>query len=107
MIPDIHGSFLCALLGVFDATFPFQHRPTFVVILRKFAKDRFEIYLAVSQGAKSPSAVDPTLIATVNTLFTGWIEFSIFCMKHFNSLVIVVDIFQVVETLQNKMRRVI
>src|SRR5665213_2355997 len=42
------GPFAGAILGMFKSTFPFQHRPSWKIILRKFTKNTFKINLPVA-----------------------------------------------------------
>src|ERR1700749_1339095 len=99
MVPDKHSSFLCSVFCIFDTTLPLQDGPTFIIVLRHFAEDRFEINLAISQRAKSSGPIDPALITAVNSLLPCWIEFRILYMKHSYPFVIVIDVVKIIEAL--------
>src|SRR5450755_1374614 len=92
---------------MFEAAFPFEYGPSSKIVLCKFAKDGFEIHLSVTERTKPAGTVDPALVSAVYSLFSGRIEFRVFHMEHPDSFVIIINIGEVVELLQNKMRGII
>src|SRR5690242_9167674 len=86
-----------ALLATLYTAFPLEHRPSFKSVLRKFGEDAFEVDLPVTQRAKSPRAVDPRLVAAVNTLPARGMEFRVLHMEHLDVIMIKIDVLQVVE----------
>ena len=103
---DEWGAFGGALFGAFDAAFPFEDGPTGEIVLRQLGKDGGEIDLAVAERTEAAGAIDPRLIAAVDALAAGGAELSVLDVKHLDALVIEVDVFEVVELLQNEMARV-
>ena len=61
---------------------------------------------AVAQRAEAAGAIDPGLIAAVNTLPTGRIELGILDVEHADNLLIDIDKLQIVELLQHHMARI-
>ena len=66
-----------------------------------------DLRLAISQRTKPSCPVDPALITTVYTLFTCRVKLRVFYMEHPDPLMIIIDVLQVIEALQYKMRRII
>src|SRR5580704_5340995 len=107
MVFDEGGAFPGSVFRTLEAAFPFENSPAFIIIGGQFAENRFEVDLAVTQGAKAARAVEPGLVAAVDSLATGGIEFGILYMEHADAVVIDIDIFEVVEALEYEVRRVI
>src|ERR1700694_3555316 len=82
------SAFRGALLRALDAAFPFEDGPTVEIVLRELRENAREIYLAVAGGSKTPSTIDPRLIAAVDALPPSGIELCIFDVKHFDAFVI-------------------
>ena len=64
--------FAGAVLGVFQAAFPFDHGPAVIAVLGQLGEDAAEIDLAVTGGAEAAGAVDPGLEAAVDALGGRW-----------------------------------
>ena len=64
------------------------------------AEDGFEVYLPITGGAETAGAIDPALVATIDTGPARWIELGIFDMEGFDTLVIKINELNVVELLQ-------
>ena len=107
MVFDEGCTFPGSVFRVFDAAFPFQHRPAFEVILGKFAENGLEIDLSVPEGAEASCPIDPALVAAIYALFAGRVEFCVLDMEHADAFVVDIDIFQIIQALQDEMRRVI
>ena len=106
MFADEGGAFACTVFGVFQAAFPLQHSPTPVTVLRKLAEDGAKINLPITKRAEAPGPVDPRLEATIHTLAPVRAEFGILDMEGLDTVVIEVNVFQIVELLKHKMARV-
>src|SRR5690606_4496936 len=100
-------AFACPVFGMFDATFPFHHRPTFEIVLRELAEYFFEVNLPVAGRAISACAVEPTLVTAKCSLSPGGIKFRVLYMKCFDAFVIKVDVFDVIELLQYEVRWIV
>jgi len=107
MFSDKGGAFAGSVLGVFETTLPFEHSPAFEVILGELTENGFEIDLPVAQGAEASGAVHPALVAAIYALPAGGIKFGVLDMEHADAFVVDIDIFQVVETLQDEMGGVV
>ena len=103
---DEGGAFGGALFGGLDAAFPFEDGPAGEIVLRQLGKDCGEIDLAVTERAEAAGAIDPGLIAAVDTLPAAGAELGILDVKHLDALVVEVDVFEIVELLQNKVARI-
>ena len=101
------GAFGGALLGALDAAFPFQYGPAWKIVLGELREDSFEIDLAIAQGAESSGAIDPGLKASVDALAACRKELGILHVKHFNAVVIEVDVFEIVELLDDEVARIV
>src|ERR1700686_740610 len=99
-------AFRGALLRALDAAFPFEDGPTVEIVLRELRENAREIYLAIAGRPKRSGAIDPWLIAPGDALPACRIELCVFDVKHFDALVIEVNVLQIIELLQNKMARV-
>src|SRR5215212_4059465 len=100
-------SFPCTFFGMFYRTFPFHHCPTAIIILRQFAEYGLKVHLSIAKGTESSGPVYPTLVTSVNTLFSRGIEFCVFYMEHFYSFMIIINVGKVIQALQNKMTWII
>ena len=49
VIPDEFSPLPCAVLGVFQAAFPFQHGPALIIILGHFRENTGKIDLSITQ----------------------------------------------------------
>ena len=107
MLFDEFSAFSRTFFLILQATFPFHYGPTFVIVLRQFAKNGFKIDLTITRRTITPRTIEPTLITSKSALFSGGIEFSIFYMKRFNTFMLKIDILQVIQLLQYKMRRIV
>src|ERR1700722_14439751 len=104
MVFDKGGTFPGPVFRMFEAAFPFKNSPAFEIVLGELAENGSEVDLSVAEGAEAARAVDPGLVATVNALTAGGIELSVFDVKHADAFVVDVDIFEVVEALQDEVR---
>ena len=104
---DKGGAFAGAVFRMFEAALPFENSPAFEIVCGELAENGFEVDLSVAQGAEAARAVDPGLVAAIDALAAGGIEFGVLDMEHADAFVIDVDIFEVVEALQDEVRRVI
>ena len=96
-----------AVLGMLQRALPFEHRPAVVVVLRQLGEDAAEIDLPVAQRAEAAGPVDPALITRVDALAAGRIELGVLDVERLDALVIDVDEGQIVELLQQEVRRVV
>ena len=103
---DEGGAFGGALFGGLDAAFPFEDGPAGEIVLSQFGEDCGEIDLAVAERAEAAGAIDPRLKAAVDALATGRAELGVLDVKHLDALVVEVDVFEIVELLQDEVARV-
>ena len=75
--------------------------------MREPGEDRGEINLTITQRPKAARPRKPGLIAAVNSLAAIRPEFCVLHVKHFDSFVIDVDVFQIIELLQHEMTGII
>ena len=101
------GAFGGALLGALDAAFPFQYGPAWKIVLGELREDSFEVDLAIAQRAESSGAIDPGLKASVDALAACRKELGILHVKHFNAVVIEVDVLEIVELLDDEVARIV
>src|SRR5690606_35447773 len=87
--------------------FPLHHRPSLVIVFCQFGKYRFKVYLAIARTSIPTRSFQPTLVTAKCTLFARGIKLSIFYMKSSYALVVKIDIPDIVEALQHKMRGVV
>src|SRR5690348_737335 len=92
-----------SLFAALEAALPFEYSPTLVVILGQLGKNRGEVHLAVTQRTKTARAIDPGLITSVNALPAGRAKLRVLHVKHFDALMIEIDVLEVIELLQNEM----
>jgi hypothetical protein len=92
---------------VLQAAFPFQHRPAVIVVLRELGEDAGEIDLPVAERAEAAGAVDPALVAGIDALPAGRVELGVLDVKRLDALVVDVDEGEIVELLQQEVRRVV
>src|SRR5690554_2086020 len=95
------------LLRMLQATFPFQHRPARVIVLRHFGEDAPEINLSIAQRTKAPGAIDPVGIAAIDPLPAIGPELGVLYMEGTDALMIDVDKRQVVQLLQQKVAGIV
>src|SRR5215475_1137884 len=86
-------TFARALLAVFQATFPLEHRPTFEIVLREFRKDTAKIHLAIAERSEATGAGDPGLISAIDALASTRPKLSVLHVKHLDSVMVDVDEF--------------
>src|SRR5213083_2856018 len=96
-------AFRCALFAALDAAFPLEHCPTVKTVLRELGKNCFEVDLAIAGRAEPSGAIDPRLKTTVYALAAAGTELGVLYVKHFDSVVIEVDEFEIIELLQDEM----
>ena len=107
VVLDERRAFGRAVLGMLQAALPFEHRPAVVVVLRQLGEDAAEIDLPVAERAEAAGPVDPALIAGIDALPAGRIELGVLDVKRLDALVIDVDEGEIVELLQQEVRRVV
>ena len=107
MFGDEGGALGGALLGALDAALPFQYGPARKIVLGELREDSFEVDLAIAQRAESSGAIDPGLKAAVDALAACRKELGILHVKHFNAVVIEVDVFEIVELLDDEVARIV
>ena len=90
-----------------EAALPLQHGPAAVVVLRELGEDAAEVDLAVAQRAEAAGAFDPVLEAAIDALAAGRIELGVLDVERLDPLVVDVDEGEVVELLQQEVRRVV
>lgn len=76
-------------------------------MLGKLGEDAGKIHLAITQGPEPARAVDPALIAGIDALAAVRIELGILHVIGADALVIDVDERQIVELLQQEVRRIV
>ena len=67
VIFDERRALACALLGMLETAFPFQHGPAVEPVLRQLAEDTAEVDLPVAERAEPSGPIDPALVAAVDT----------------------------------------
>ena len=107
VVLDEGRAFGRAVLGMLQAAFPFQHRPGIIAVLGELGEDAAEIDLPVAERAEAAGAVGPALVAGIDALPSGRIELGVLDVERLDPLVIDVDEFEIVELLQQEMRRVV
>src|SRR5450631_227226 len=100
-------AFARAILRVLERAFPLQHRPAVEVMGRKLGEDTAEINLSIAQRAKPPCPIHPALETTIDALPARGIEFRILHVEGLDALVIDVNIIEIVELLQQEVRRIV
>src|SRR5881394_2442067 len=100
-------AFARAILRVLEGAFPLQHRPAIEIMGCKLGEDTAEIDLSVAQRAEPPCPVHPALETAIYALPPGRIELRILDVKGFYAVVIDVDIIEIVELLQQEVRRIV
>src|SRR5262245_49888316 len=100
-------SFPGAVFRMFETTFPFHNSPSFIIILRQLAENSFKIHLPITGGTVTAGTVEPALITTKRSLFTGRIKFRILYMERLYSFMIEIDVLDIIQLLQYKMRRIV
>jgi hypothetical protein len=90
-----------------EAAFPFEHRPAVEAVLRELGENAGEIDLAVAQRAEAPGAVYPALVAGVDALAAGRVELGVLDVERLDALVVDVDEGEIVQLLQQEVRRVV
>lgn len=70
-------------------------------------RPRYQLELRVPEASEPPRTINPVGISAINTLPPSCVELSIFNMKCRNMLMIDVDKIQIVQLLQNEMRRIV
>src|SRR2546428_3600999 len=98
--------FRSSLLAALDTALPLQHRPTWKVMLRQLGKYRPKIHLSISQRPEPPRSIHPGLITPINALPPARTKLRILHVKHFDSLVVQIDEFQIIKLLQHEMARI-
>ena len=101
------GALARAVLGMLQAAFPFEHGPGVVVILRQLREDAGEVDLPVAERAEAPGPLDPGRIARIDALPPVRVELGVLDVERLDALVIDVDEVEIVELLQQKVRRVV
>src|SRR6185312_8636507 len=101
VLADEGCAFLRALLGVLDAALPFQHGPARVAVLGELAEDRAEVDLAVAQRTEAAGAIDPALVAAIDTGAAVGTELGVLHVEGADALVIEIDEGEVVQLLQH------
>src|SRR3569833_2492445 len=96
-----------ALLRRLDGALPLEHGPAVESILAQLREDRREIDLPIAQRAKAASAVHPALEAAIDALPAGRIELRVLDVEHPDSVVVNVDVVEIVELLQDEVARVV
>src|SRR5690606_10221727 len=76
-------------------------------IFGEFAEDGFEIHLPIARGTIAACTFQPALVAAKCALLTSFIELSVFYVEGFNPFVIEIDILDIIELLQYKMRGIV
>src|SRR5471032_245350 len=89
-----------ACFTVFQAAFPFQHRPTVKIVLRQLAENTVEINVPIAGRTKASRSVRPVLIAAIDAAAPTEQEFSILDMERLDTWVIAIDKPQIVHMLQ-------
>src|SRR5438105_9060664 len=100
-------AFARTVLRVLERAFPLQHRPAVEIIGCKLGEYAAEIDLSVTQRTKPPCPIDPALETSIDALPACRIEFRILDVEGLDALVIDVDVIEVVELLQQEVRRVV
>src|SRR5258708_31534202 len=91
-----------ALLGALYTAFPLENRPAVEIILCELGENAVEINLAIAGRTKTSGAIDPGLITTVDALASTGIKLRVFDVKHLDALMIKIEVFQIIELLQNE-----
>src|SRR5690606_2365318 len=100
------GALARAVLGMLQAALPLDDGPAVEVVGRELREDALEVDLAVARRAEAAGAIDPALVAAVDALPARRIELGVLDVKHADALVIDVDVLEIVEALQDVVRRV-
>src|SRR5205085_6654948 len=103
---DVAGDEWCSLcrtlFRALDAAFPLQHGPALESVLRQLGENPCEVYLPIPRRTKSSGALQPRLKTAVHALFAAGPELRVLHVEDFDSLVIKIDVFQIIELLQHK-----
>src|SRR5204862_1522143 len=91
-----------SLLRRLEAALPLEHRPTLVVVLHELREDLLPVHLSVSRGAEATSAIFPVLIPAVHAGPSIRAEFGVLHVKGLDTLVIQLEVLDVVELLQHE-----
>ncbi len=88
-----------SLHGVFDAAFPFEHRPACVADLRQLRENTLEVNLPISQAAEATRAVSPVLVAAVDTRLCSWVVFGVLYVERLDMIFVDIDVADVIQLL--------
>src|SRR5258708_1848408 len=91
MTRNERGALLGALVAALDTAFPFQHRPSFKIVLRQLGEDAAKVHLTVSQRPEAARASNPGLIPAIDSLAAARPELGVLHVEHFDSAVIDID----------------
>src|ERR1700687_2299346 len=91
-----------SLFATLHTTLPLHHGPAIEAVLRELGEDAGKINLPVAQRSEPPRPFDPGLVASVNSLPAGGMEFRVLHVEHLDAIV-EIDELQVIKLLQNKM----
>ncbi|ENN87473.1 hypothetical protein RHSP_28535 [Rhizobium freirei PRF 81] len=90
-----------------QGAFPFDHGPAVEIIGGHLREDSTEIDLAVAERTEAAGALDPALIAAIDTLASGRIELRILDVEHLDAVLVDVDVVEIIEALQDIVRGVV
>src|SRR5688572_26949997 len=107
MVADELCTLACTVLRMLDGALPLHNCPAPVIVGGQLTENGFEIHLPISGGAEPACPVDPALVPAINTLLSCWVKLGILHMKYFDALVVMIDVRQVIEALQYKMRGIV
>ena len=91
VVADEGRAFRSTCLRMLDTALPLKHGPSRIVVLCHLGEDLFEVDLAVAQRAEAAGAIDPTLIAAVDTGASAWMEFGVLDVERAYTVVIDVE----------------
>lgn len=74
---NVIGAFSCTIFLILQATFPFHYGPTFVIVLRQFAKNGFKIDLTITRRAITPRAIEPTYFFAIALIISIAVVFDV------------------------------
>src|SRR5271166_789700 len=107
VLRDELGPLARPVLRVLETALPFEHRPGRIAVLRHPGEDAGKIDLPVAERAEAPCPLDPRRIARIDALASRGIELGVLDVKRLDPLVIDVDEFEIVELLQQEVRRIV
>ena len=99
--------FARAVFRVFEAAFPFKHRPAIKIVTGEFRENGAEVGLPVARGTETSGAAGPRLIAAVGSGFTVRAKLGVFNVEGFDALMVGIAVGALLDPLQHQMAGVI